>query len=654
MPRNFLTESKSVDPVQLTGLFFALFCVLPVAIVLYVFYGEEVRSRLENDLFDIRSRIKPQIADTSRLAVVTVSQKDIALLEQTNAQVPSYESLKQLIHYVMASDPESVALVIPHHDLNYESEKFSQFISILSEYPQLYFGSFDHNFKEPTDSLLPDAFLRFPEREFGTGTVRQYRREVIRTLPLMSYRDEHLVYQLPNKMALNLLNGSKKNALKKLNHDQLRIHKQDVESRDHWDAPPLPQMSLNYVKPHLFLHVGTAELDKNKMDQRLAGRVVLIGYTAYRKRTYEHRDGTYVNTPWEWDGNAEVFGSPLVYVLANQFQNLLEGTWLAEAPPWVNLIQTIIFSLISFLVWRLPPFLAVVLFCAIQGGLLWVHGMIFAVLSTQIPLADTVLFSVLSTIAGAFLRAHQNSLALAKSELRAVSKKKLAMIQSKFLNRFSFELYEYNSKIGSILGQKTLVNYESDSVKQIWQKALGSSEELQDYLSGIKQYSMLTGGEARRVRKSPVSLLPLIRRILVQFESKIEESQIQLNFEDKSNIKVWTDEFILEPVLFNFVSNAIKYSPKGGTVAISLSPEGDDRVLISVSDEGPGISPEFHSKIFEKFYRVKNDDVYKVKGNGLGLYLCRYFSEKISAQIRLKSIQGEGSEFTLAVEAYHG
>ena len=656
MPPICLPDKKAYEPggPALTGAFFAIFCILPVTIVLYVFYGEEVRTRLENDLFDIRSRVKPQIADTSDVAVVTISQKDIAFLEGQNAQIPSYENLTRLISKVMESGPLAAGIIIPHHDLDYESQDFYRFIRILERYKNLYFGSFDLNFREPSDSLMPDSLLEWKGREFGAGTVRHYRREIIRSLPLMSYRDEQLVMHLNNKIASDFIKGETKERLDLFNLKRLKQHQYELENMDSWEAPPLPKMYLNYIRPELFTIKSAEEVMNSQAVSALSGRLVLVGYTAYRKRTYEHRDGTYVNTPWEWDGNAEVFGSPLIYVLANQLQNMMTGSWLVQAPFWANVIQTGILGVLSFVIWRLPPVLAVLLFCFILTGLIWIHGLLFAFFSYEIPLADTVLIAVLSTIAGAFIRAHHNSQILAKAELRAISKKKLAMIQSRFLNRFANELFEINSQIGCILISEKFGQYLPETARKVWHKACSSCDELRDYLAGIQHYSSLAGGDVINVSKSPVALSPLIQRILGQFDSTIEEFGIVMIVDLDEHLSVWTDELILEPVLFNLISNAIKYSPARGRVHLLVELAERGHLRIRVRDEGPGIDEEFHGKIFEKFYRVKNDQVYKVKGNGLGLYLCRYFADKIAADINLISSPGKGSEFILTVESCHG
>ena len=142
---------------------FALFCLFSLFIVPYVFYGEEVRTRLENDLFDIRSRLKPQIADTSKIALVTVNQQDILFLEDQNSQTLKYSTLKKIISAIDKSKPEATILLIPRQDLDYDSQKFLDFIKEIRKIPSLYFGSYDLNYFEPTESMLPPVFEQEPK-----------------------------------------------------------------------------------------------------------------------------------------------------------------------------------------------------------------------------------------------------------------------------------------------------------------------------------------------------------------------------------------------------------------------------------------------------------------------------------------------------------
>ena len=631
---------------------FALFCLFSLFIVPYVFYGEEVRTRLENDLFDIRSRLKPQIADTSKIALVTVNQQDILFLEDQNSQTLKYSTLKKIISAIDKSKPEATILLIPRQDLDYDSQKFLDFIKEIRKIPSLYFGSYDLNYFEPTESMLPPVFEQEPRFEFAAGTLRRFKREVVRTLPLKSYRDKFLENHIVNQVALNHSLADEKVEISKLNQRQLNKHKNAVKKSAYWDTPRLPRIRLNYIVPEQFLTLKSSTLMMKQSDEKLTGKIVLLGYTAYRKRTYEFRDGTLVNTPWEGDENKEALGTPLIYPLAIQLQNLLQLAWLEDQSVWYNFFQTLFVTIISFLIWNFVPSVAVTSFCLLILILLYIHGFLFSYLNFYIPLADTILFSIFANIAGAFLSLSKKGKQALLRERKSQSLKRLAIIQSHFLNRFAFELFENNSKINKILTEFRGELLKKKPFQDVYIKALGSCKDLGEFLSGIKKYANFTEGKNKKIRRKKLKLSPMIERILNQFESMIDEANLFIEVDCPDNLWLWTDQLFLEPILFNFISNAVKYSFQGGAIKIGAKYSFYNKVSVYVEDEGPGIDAIHREKIFHKFYRVKNDLVYKIKGNGLGLFLSHYFAKKLSAKIEVQSQTDRGSTFILTVEGF--
>jgi signal transduction histidine kinase len=109
--------------------------------------------------------------------------------------------------------------------------------------------------------------------------------------------------------------------------------------------------------------------------------------------------------------------------------------------------------------------------------------------------------------------------------------------------------------------------------------------------------------------------------------------------------RVVGDSMRLSQVVENLISNAVKYSPERSPIRISLHAE-DSRVLVSVSDQGPGISREKIPLIFERFYRVEENGTV-VKGTGLGLFITREIVKMHGGSISVNSKEGEGSTFTV-------
>lgn len=105
----------------------------------------------------------------------------------------------------------------------------------------------------------------------------------------------------------------------------------------------------------------------------------------------------------------------------------------------------------------------------------------------------------------------------------------------------------------------------------------------------------------------------------------------------------------LRQVLTNLVSNAVKYSPHGGSINIRCRERGEDHVVIEVVDHGLGIPKDQIGNLFQKFSRVRSDEHMRVQGTGLGLYICRLIVEGHGGQVWVESEVGQGSVFGLVL-----
>jgi PAS domain S-box-containing protein len=114
--------------------------------------------------------------------------------------------------------------------------------------------------------------------------------------------------------------------------------------------------------------------------------------------------------------------------------------------------------------------------------------------------------------------------------------------------------------------------------------------------------------------------------------------------------RVGADLDKVRQVLVNLVENAIKYSPDGGRVEVGASPRGES-VCFHVRDEGLGIAPEEHQRVFEKFYRADPQMTRGVGGTGLGLYICKELVSRMGGRIWVESNDGKGSTFLFELPA---
>ncbi|NHM30278.1 cell wall metabolism sensor histidine kinase WalK [Neobacillus terrae] len=154
-----------------------------------------------------------------------------------------------------------------------------------------------------------------------------------------------------------------------------------------------------------------------------------------------------------------------------------------------------------------------------------------------------------------------------------------------------------------------------------------------------------------RLTKEWVDFVDFFDRIIDRFElTKDESISFKRNLPD-ARMFVEIDEDKLTQVLYNIISNALKYSPEGGQLTFTVE-EREDHILVSVKDQGMGIPKENIGKIFERFYRVDKARTRKLGGTGLGLAIAKEMVEAHGGRIWANSKEGKGTEiaFTLPYE----
>ena len=136
-------------------------------------------------------------------------------------------------------------------------------------------------------------------------------------------------------------------------------------------------------------------------------------------------------------------------------------------------------------------------------------------------------------------------------------------------------------------------------------------------------------------------------RCFLQFEDAWENKKLNIETDIDENVYIRSDPELLTLVWNNLISNAVKFTPEGGTVGVRLKTEGDS-VVVSVSDTGCGMKPETGMHIFEKFYQ--GDTSHATQGNGLGLALVKRVIDILNGEIGVQSVYGEGSTFTVRLK----
>ena len=220
----------------------------------------------------------------------------------------------------------------------------------------------------------------------------------------------------------------------------------------------------------------------------------------------------------------------------------------------------------------------------------------------------------------------------------------IEMLRADFVDDFS---HEFKTPIVSIKGFAEELKHDDLTPEQ-------RNEYLDIIIHESSRLSQLATNvlNLSRVEKQTIlgnlarfDLTEQVRRCVLLFENKWEQRRLNLNVE-LDEVSITGDEELLSQVWLNLIDNAVKFTPEGGCVDIRLQ-ESESNVLFSIRDDGYGISEEMQRHIFEKFYQ--GDDSHAVPGNGLGLSIARRIVTLHGGEIRCKSEEGAGTEFTVSL-----
>ncbi|MBS4899783.1 MAG: HAMP domain-containing protein [Clostridiales bacterium] len=149
----------------------------------------------------------------------------------------------------------------------------------------------------------------------------------------------------------------------------------------------------------------------------------------------------------------------------------------------------------------------------------------------------------------------------------------------------------------------------------------------------------------------PLVLKDCLEAVTARLDGAISEKNIKVHINADDSMIVYAAPRRIEQLLGNLIENAIKYGKENGNVWIEFKRSGD-KAHIVVRDDGRGIPAEHLDRLFERFYRVDKDRSRSVGGTGLGLAIAKHIAVLYGGEISVKSIEGKGSEFTVALPLY--
>jgi signal transduction histidine kinase len=245
---------------------------------------------------------------------------------------------------------------------------------------------------------------------------------------------------------------------------------------------------------------------------------------------------------------------------------------------------------------------------------------------------------------------------LREQEARRMALEEATKMKNDFIGFISHELRNPLTSIRGFI--QTLAVSEGSEIdekdrKEFYEIIESEADRMMTLLNDLLDSSILEAKRSLKLNLAPMDIRPLIVKIVrsVQFSKYWTEAhRIEMNISE--NIPEMTaDQDRLTQVFLNLLSNAVKYSPEGGLIRVNVC-EDSDKIIVSVKDSGLGMTAEQMTRLFEKYERIDREEIQRIPGSGLGLFLTKKLVELHGGSITCDSMQGKGSTFTVCLPIY--
>ena len=225
-----------------------------------------------------------------------------------------------------------------------------------------------------------------------------------------------------------------------------------------------------------------------------------------------------------------------------------------------------------------------------------------------------------------------------------------------FLNNMSHDI---RTPMNAIIGFTALAAAHLDNeetTRDYLNKISTSSNHLLSLINDVLDMSRIESGRVK-IEEKEVHLPDVLHdlRTIIQSNISSKQQDLFIDTQDIMNEDIITDKLRLNQVLLNIVSNAIKFTPVGGTISIRVTEKpcklnGYATYEFRVKDNGIGMSGEFQKHIFESFTREQTSTVSGIQGTGLGMSITKNIVDMMGGTIRVKSEEGKGTEFIVRLD----
>ena len=235
-------------------------------------------------------------------------------------------------------------------------------------------------------------------------------------------------------------------------------------------------------------------------------------------------------------------------------------------------------------------------------------------------------------------------------QLRAQQLEQLNADKDKF---FSIISHDLKGPFSPLLGMCELLPILIDQgnpndIKQAGEGIYRSARNVYQLLENLLEWASLERGRMP-FEPTNIKLIKIVQRNVSLLAAKAEEKQIELSYQVPSELQVYGDENLLDTVIRNLTTNALKFTTAGGQVKIVAQQQSHHEVSISVIDTGVGIPPDTIATLFQLGHNHSTKGTANEQGTGLGLILCKEMTEKNGGKIAVESVLGQGTTFSFTI-----